>query len=73
MPVPLSYTEIAQDITDRIERGEYPPGSKLPSYSALAELYSINRSTAFRVYALLRDRGTVISAAGRGMYVPDAE
>lgn len=71
VPVKLTYRQIADDLTERIRRGEYPPGQQLPSYTQLATLYSVSPATAARAYALLRDRGTVESAAGRGMFVPE--
>lgn len=69
--IPLSYVDIAADITSRIEAGEYEPGSKLPSYSQLAELYSVSLSTAARAVALLRDRGVVLGSPGRGVFVKE--
>ncbi|MEV0459575.1 winged helix-turn-helix domain-containing protein [Catellatospora methionotrophica] len=71
MPVPMSYTQIADDLADRIKSGEYPPGSKLPSYNELSTLYSVHFGTIARVIALLRDRGVVIGSPGRGTFVPD--
>ncbi|MGW9193070.1 winged helix-turn-helix domain-containing protein [Micromonospora chersina] len=70
-PIPLSYTDIAADIVERIKGGEYEPGAKLPSYSQLADLYSVSFSTAARAIALLRDRGIVLGAPGRGVFVAD--
>ncbi|WP_018723813.1 winged helix-turn-helix domain-containing protein [Salinispora cortesiana] len=67
--LPLSYADIAADITARIEAGEYEPGAKLPSYSQLADLYSVSISTAARAVALLRDRGVAVGAPGRGVYI----
>lgn len=67
--LPLSYADIAADITARIEAGEYAPGAKLPSYSQLADLYSVSISTAARAVALLRDRGVAVGAPGRGVYI----
>ncbi|MFI2710212.1 winged helix-turn-helix domain-containing protein [Micromonospora sp. NPDC018662] len=67
--IPLSYSDIAADITGRIKSGEYGPGAKLPSYSQLADLYSVSFSTAARAVALLRDRGVVVGAPGRGVFV----
>lgn len=72
MPAKLTYRQIADDITERIARGEYRPGQQLPSYTELAELYSVSVATAARAYGLLRDRGTVDSAAGRGMFVAES-
>jgi GntR family transcriptional regulator len=71
VPVKLTYRQIADDITERIRSGEYPPGSRLPSYTELAELYSVSPSTAARAYGLLSDRGTVEGSPGRGMFVPE--
>jgi GntR family transcriptional regulator len=66
----LTYRQIADDMTERIRRGEYPPGAQLPSYAELAVLYSVSVATASRAYGLLSDRGTVEGSPGRGMFVP---
>ncbi|WP_341717870.1 GntR family transcriptional regulator [Micromonospora sp. FIMYZ51] len=71
--IPLSYADIAADIAARIAAGEYAPGSKLPSYAELADLYSVSVSTAARSVALLRDRGAVVGAPGRGVFVREPE
>ncbi|GIJ28111.1 hypothetical protein Vqi01_32730 [Micromonospora qiuiae] len=71
--IPLSYADIAADIAARIAAGEYEPGSKLPSYSELADLYSVSVSTAARSVALLRDRGVVVGAPGRGVFVKEPD
>ena len=67
--IPPSYREIAEDIAQRIQAGEYRPGERLPSYTQLAERYSVSFSTAARAIALLRDRGLVVGAPGRGVFV----
>jgi GntR family transcriptional regulator len=66
-----TYREVADDIQERIERGEYAPGDPIPSYAKLADLYGVSVSTASRAVALLRDRGVVIGHPGRGVYVPE--
>ncbi|MFC7247580.1 winged helix-turn-helix domain-containing protein [Catellatospora aurea] len=71
MPIPMTYAQIAEDLSERIKSGEYPPGAKLPSYNQLGELYSVGFSTIAKAIALLRDRGVVIGAPGRGVYVAD--
>jgi DNA-binding GntR family transcriptional regulator len=68
--VPMSYRQIADDLADRIARGEYTPGQRLPKYHELADIYSVSRATASRAYSLLIDRGTVNGSPGRGVYVP---
>lgn len=66
-----SYRDIADDLTDRIRRGEkgHQPGDMLPSLSELANLYSVSVSTAARAMGLLRDRGLTVGAQGKGVYV----
>jgi GntR family transcriptional regulator len=65
---PMTYREIADDLADRIRSGEYEPGKALPSYTALADLYSVSVSTAARAYVLLRERGLTYGSPGRGVY-----
>lgn len=69
--VPMSSTQIADDIAERIRVGEYQPGAKLPSYSELGQLYNCATSTAARVILILRERGLVVGVPGRGTYVTD--
>ncbi|HEU4425292.1 MAG TPA: GntR family transcriptional regulator, partial [Pilimelia sp.] len=52
---------------------EYPPGSKIPSYSQLASLYSVSISTAQRAVIVLRERGLVQGAQGRGVFVRERD
>lgn len=67
----LSAPQIADDIRDRIRSGEYPPGSKLPSYPQLAEIYSVHPATIQRAMTILRTRGDVYGQQGRGVFVPE--
>jgi GntR family transcriptional regulator len=71
VPVPMTRYEIADDLTARIRAGEYPPGSQLPPYRVLAELYSVSFTTIAAVVALLRDRRVVVGVPGRGVFVPE--
>ncbi|HEU5108998.1 MAG TPA: winged helix-turn-helix domain-containing protein [Micromonosporaceae bacterium] len=73
MTIPLNYRGIADDIAARIATGEYPPGAKIPSYSKLASLYSVSISTAQRAVMVLQERGLVVGAQGRGVFVREAE
>jgi GntR family transcriptional regulator len=72
-PRRLTYVEIADDLAARIAAGEYPPGSQLPSYSRLADLYSVSVATAQRAITVLRVRGAVRGEPGRGVFVPDPD
>ncbi|MEV0458349.1 GntR family transcriptional regulator [Catellatospora methionotrophica] len=68
----MSSTEIAADIAARIKTGEYPPGSRLPSYAQLREIYApVSSATIARVIRDLRIQGTVVGSPGRGVYVPE--
>lgn len=71
MPIPMSAVQIADDLSDRIRAGEYPPGSKLPSLRELGEIYSVSVSTIQRAAGLLRDRGLMEGSPGRGMFVAE--
>jgi GntR family transcriptional regulator len=73
MTIPLDYRGIADDIAARIAAGEYPPGSRIPSYSQLAKLYSVSISTAQRAVIVLRERGLVVGAQGRGVFVRERD
>lgn len=68
--VPLSYSQIAEDLAARIAAGEYKPGDRLPRTKEIAELYSCSPSTAYRAVSLLRYQGVVVGAQGKGVYVP---
>ncbi|MDG4829480.1 GntR family transcriptional regulator [Solwaraspora sp. WMMD1047] len=62
---------LRRDRAARIRSGEHQPGERLPSYKGISELYSVSFSTAARSVALLRDRGLVVGAPGRGVFVAD--
>lgn len=65
-----TYRDIADDMADRIKLGEYGhPGSELPSYRELADIYSVSVSTAQRAVVLLQDRGLVVGQQGVALYV----
>lgn len=71
MPIPMSATDIAADLTERIRDGEYPAGSQLPTYRELMRLYDVGYTTIATVMLMLRERGVVVGVPGRGTYVPD--
>ena len=67
-PVP-PYRQIAAIIRSRIESGEYPKGSRIPTESEMVETWEVARTTARRAIALLRDQGLVETVPQRGTYV----
>ena len=65
------YRQLAQIILDRIESGQYPPGSRLPSESELMEELQLGRSTLRRTMDWLRKQGAVETVPTRGSYVAE--
>ena len=67
-PVP-PYRQIAAIIRPRIESGEYPQGSRIPTESEIVETFEVARTTARRSIALLREQGLIETVPQRGSYV----
>jgi DNA-binding GntR family transcriptional regulator len=63
------YRRIADDLRARIESGEYPPGSQLPTKAKLMEQYEVAINTVERAIDELRRAGLVETAQGAGMFV----
>jgi DNA-binding GntR family transcriptional regulator len=63
------YQQLGQIILDRIDSGEYPRDSRLPSESEFMEEFELGRSTVRRTMAWLRDRNAVETVPTRGTYV----
>ena len=70
-PERLTYRGIALDLERRIIAGDYPPGSRLPSYRELAELYSVSPTTGQAAIRELRAMGYTETVLGRGVFVAD--
>lgn len=67
-PRRLSYLGIADDLEARIKSGEYTAATGIPSYSEIATIYDVSRSTAQAAVRILRVRGVVEGQQGRGVY-----
>ena len=63
------YQQLAQTITQAVERGELLPGTRLPPERALAEMLKLSRTTVVQTYARLRESGTIESRHGSGTWV----
>lgn len=70
---PPLYLRIADDLRTRIESGELPPGTRLPSVAELCAQHRCSNSVASGAYRLLADEGLVVSRHGAGHYVRSAE
>lgn len=72
VPRRMTWREIAEDLEQRIHSGEYPPGTKFPSYREIAELYDVSKATAGKAASRLTDRGLIEEDPGRANVVVDA-
>ncbi|MEU5788691.1 GntR family transcriptional regulator [Micromonospora purpureochromogenes] len=69
MPVHSRYQDIASKIRERIEAGEWGPGTRLPRLDDFAAEYGANRDTIGRAIAVLETEGYVWAVQGRGITV----
>lgn len=63
------YMQLAASLRAKIEGGEYPPGSKLPSERKLMELYEASRNTVRLGLQRLVAEGLVFPSQGRAYMV----
>lgn len=63
------YHRIQGDISESIASGEYPPGERIPSETALAERYGVTRMTVRQAISGLISKGLVTRKQGSGTYV----
>lgn len=65
----MGYRELAARLRERIARGEWPPGTRIPTEHALAAEYGTARETVSRALNMLRRAGELTSATSRGTIV----
>ena len=58
------YRRVADDIRAAITAGTYPPNTRLPSESELADSYGVSRGTIRQAFAALRADGVIASRRG---------
>jgi GntR family transcriptional regulator len=63
------HRQIATQLRDRVRRGEWQPGERLPSIPAIAELFGVAKQTVQRAVDQLRVEGVLITKPGSGTYV----
>jgi GntR family transcriptional regulator len=68
--VPLYY-QVQHTISQRISRGEYPPGSQLPSESELSRELGVSRVTVREALRVLAQENVLVKVQGRGTFVSD--
>lgn len=63
------YLQLREIIRTKIEDGEYPPGTAIPTEHELAKTYGINRLTVRNGIAALVNEGLLKSIQGKGVFV----
>jgi GntR family transcriptional regulator len=63
------YVRIAAEIAEQIRTGVLPPGTRLPSYSELADTHRVSPIVIRQAISLLRRRGLVQTVERRGTTV----
>src|SRR5712664_3940568 len=66
---PPKYAQVIDELRRRIESGEYPPGSLLPSEHQLSDEFRIARPTVVRALRVLRADGWIETQQGKGSFV----
>lgn len=69
------YIQLREVIRNKIEDGEYPAGTAIPSEAQLAETYGLNPLSVRSALSALKYEGLLRSVQGKGVFVngPKAE
>lgn len=63
------YRQIADQLREAIERGEYSPGQRIPGENDLIKTHNISRNTARDALAVLRGEGLIETRRGAGNFM----
>jgi len=63
------FQQIADDLRESINRGNYSEGTPLPSETALMAEYDVSRMTVRQALDLLKGEGLITSEHGRGVFI----
>ncbi|TLN26514.1 GntR family transcriptional regulator, partial [bacterium] len=66
--VPI-YTQIVEQVQDRVWSGALRPGDQLPTVRQLASELRVNFNTVARAYRILDEAGLISTQQGRGTYI----
>jgi GntR family transcriptional regulator len=66
---PPKYAQVVAEIRRRIESGEYPAGSLLPSEKQLGDAFDVSRPTIVKSLSVLRQDGWIDTQQGKGSFV----
>lgn len=63
------YLQLRELLRNKIESGEYPPGTAIPSVGRLAETYGIHRLSVRSAVSALVGEGLLKTVQGKGIFV----
>lgn len=66
------FERLASQISDLIQRGDLPPGTRIPAVRAACDAYGVSPSTVFRAYYLLESQGLIVARPRSGYFVSAA-
>ncbi|MFF3879346.1 GntR family transcriptional regulator [Streptomyces sp. NPDC001978] len=66
------WRQVYEVLRARIESGEYPPGSRVPSIVQVSEEFGIAQATAQKVLRALKEEGLTYTEPGLGSSVRKA-
>ncbi|MES2346826.1 MAG: GntR family transcriptional regulator [Pseudomonadota bacterium] len=67
-PVPL-YTQVKENLRERILDGSYPAHAKLPAESELSTIFGVSRITVRQALSDLQKEGMIFKIPGKGTFV----
>jgi len=67
-PVPF-YTQVKENLRERILDGSYPAHAKLPAESELSAIFSVSRITVRQALSDLHKEGVIFKIPGKGTFV----
>ncbi|AZQ64007.1 GntR family transcriptional regulator [Flammeovirga pectinis] len=63
------FTQIGDDVKDKIMDGEYKESGKIPSTRELAGIVGVNPNTTIKAYSVLQQEGIIYTQRGKGYFV----
>jgi len=64
-----AYLQIEEELAERIEAGDLPPETRLPTERDLAATFGVSRMTIRAALARLEQRGLILRRQGSGTYI----
>lgn len=65
------WPQVADELRQRIDKGIYPAGERMPGVATLAAELDVAPATIQKAYAALRAEGRLRTVLGQGSFVAD--